>query len=69
MRLRTIQRKVKKTGLPKKYIEELFLRMKGIPDESISLSGKYNEFWIMTVREILNKYCRDSYEQAKRNIG
>ena len=69
MRLRTVKSRVRKVGLPKQYIEEIFLRMKGISDESVSKIDKYNEFWIMTVKEVLHKYCKNVHEEARRRIG
>lgn len=59
MRLRTVRSKLRKSGLPIKYVQEVYEKMKSISDESITLGGCNNDLWIKTIEYIMRKYLKD----------
>lgn len=57
MRFRTIKRRMRLTLLPDKAIQELYLAMKGVPDELVDvLHSPANQVWVAEIKKVLKKY-------------
>lgn len=59
MRLRTVRKRFRLSGLPGKYVHEVYVRMKGIADETTLLGKENNDLWVQTVKYIFEKYDRE----------
>lgn len=58
MRKRTIERRMRLSGLPVEGIGELFKQMHGIDEKDTVWGGKHNDLWVSAVRKVLATITR-----------